>query len=322
MCEDEVGGGDNGHSRPPVPMRSNASEENVLESVQQLLWFNNKLQLSLRNLYSMQREKMLLKHKVHEATQGVSTDPNKNHLSMLEVYMMRHPDILKKNIQLLENDNERLQNLLKWKDQEEIFWKWMESVLDAKIQEKTGGVNLTEESAREILGSDSQQPFVMPSNVVRLEKSHLSLQEAIVKYESIVEHLERLWTEKSNDVTDEELNSILSSIDLELSIQKATIALNNCDNYLDNQNGYGQEPDFIFEKRSQPKKVFNTPTSAPNEHDLAIKDIEDEIGSLNDVVNGLELEINEKRDNFKEEIQTLSAKFRGAVSIPPMSRKF
>ncbi len=32
---------------------------------------------------------------IYEATQGVSSSPDNNHLSMLEVYMLRHPEILK-----------------------------------------------------------------------------------------------------------------------------------------------------------------------------------------------------------------------------------
>ena len=123
------------------------------------------------------------------------------------------------------------------------------------------------------------------------------------------------------EITEDELNSILSSIDLELSIQKATIALNNCDDYLKVQNGPCQEPEFILEKRSQMKKTFNAHSAATIEDDGAIKDIEDEIDSLNDLVSSLEQEMNDKRDNFKEEMQNLSAKFKGAVCIPPMGRK-
>ncbi len=34
--------------------------------------------------------------KVHEATEGVSVTPDRNHLTVLEVYMLRHPDLLRK----------------------------------------------------------------------------------------------------------------------------------------------------------------------------------------------------------------------------------
>ncbi len=33
---------------------------------------------------------------IHEATQGVSLSPDRSHLSMLEVYMLKHPEMLKK----------------------------------------------------------------------------------------------------------------------------------------------------------------------------------------------------------------------------------
>ena len=39
---------------------------------------------------------------IHESTLGVSITPDKNHLSMLEVYMLRKPELLKKvNIVML-----------------------------------------------------------------------------------------------------------------------------------------------------------------------------------------------------------------------------
>jgi len=36
------------------------------------------------------------------------------------------------NIELLDKDSERLQHLLRWRELEGVFWKWMESVIDAK----------------------------------------------------------------------------------------------------------------------------------------------------------------------------------------------
>ena len=66
LMKDKFGGGD-GRSQwkgSTKPSLNPAADENNVHCVQQLLWFNNKLQFSLRNLYSMHREKMLMKHKV------------------------------------------------------------------------------------------------------------------------------------------------------------------------------------------------------------------------------------------------------------------
>jgi len=50
--------------RTKVSNLESVSARDMSERMQQLLWFNNKLQLSLRRLYSLQRQKNILKHKV------------------------------------------------------------------------------------------------------------------------------------------------------------------------------------------------------------------------------------------------------------------
>ena len=55
--------------RTKVSNLDSVSTRDMTERMQQLLWFNNKLQLSLRRLYSLQRQKNILKHKV--CTRGV-----------------------------------------------------------------------------------------------------------------------------------------------------------------------------------------------------------------------------------------------------------
>jgi hypothetical protein len=88
---------------------------------------------------------------------------------------------------LLEQDNERLRNLLRWKDSEGIFWKWMESVLEEK------------KAAVEMNGAEKDnraEEAVVADYADRLESGHSNLRQAILKYESIVEHLERLCTDK------------------------------------------------------------------------------------------------------------------------------
>lgn len=100
-------------------------DELVCCRVEQLLAFNNKLRLSLRSLYSAQCQRLRLKHQLYESTSGgiAATSQSVNHLSMFEVYMLRHPDVLHKNLELLERDSCRLLNLLRWKELENIFWR-------------------------------------------------------------------------------------------------------------------------------------------------------------------------------------------------------
>ena len=57
---------------------------------------------------------------------GVSLAPDeRDHLTPLEVLMLQHPQLMEKNLELLERDSQRLQNLLDWRDHEDTYWKWM-----------------------------------------------------------------------------------------------------------------------------------------------------------------------------------------------------
>jgi len=90
-------------------------------------------------------------------------------------------------VELLDKDSERLSHLLRWRQLEGIFWKWMESVIDAKqasVVDVGGG------------GDSGGDNMLAVYSATQLTESHHSLQQAILKYESIVEHLERICEEK------------------------------------------------------------------------------------------------------------------------------
>lgn len=93
------------------------------------------------------------------------------------------------NLQLLEKDNERLQNLVKWQSHEDIFYKWMDSVLDAKLEDKQ------RRGSGDAYGVGHMVP---QQSVHRMHHARLNLQEAIVKYEAIVDHLDRVWQDQVN----------------------------------------------------------------------------------------------------------------------------
>lgn len=120
---------------------------------------------------------------------------------------------------------------------------------------------------------------------------------------------------QSSDVTEEELDSVLSALELELSIQKANISLKSCESYLTN---HSTEPSFVYDARP-PKN--NLPFSVAEDNAEEVHAIETEIGELNRLVEKLQDEITIKQDNFKQEMESLSSKFTNAICIPPMERK-
>ena len=73
-----------------------------------------------------------------------------------------------------------------------------ESVLDAKLREGNVGPSDGAQKQSEVTPSGNGPTLynIPPSSLNHVVAQHLNLREAIVKYENIVEHLERLWESK------------------------------------------------------------------------------------------------------------------------------
>lgn len=295
--------------------------------VQQLLWLNNKLRMNLRNLYNTERQKSKLRHKLYEATTGVSTSPERNHLTVLEIYMIKNPEVLRKNLKLLEKDSERLQHLLDWKSHEDTFWKWMESVLDAKLQNKQqqqlSSLGSADADDR-VSSTDDARSGVSTDIIYSLVQQHDNLRSAIMKYESIVSELETVWKEKESEVTEEELDSILASIDLELSLQRASIALNNTEAYLSTQPSPPPpaEPLLIYDKPERASRITQiqsaSTTITPASIASSASEVREEIDRLYGAVSRLQKEVEDKQSVFKTEMQIISNRLQNAIVVPPM----
>ncbi|XP_021370592.1 uncharacterized protein C14orf80 homolog isoform X2 [Mizuhopecten yessoensis] len=287
---------------------------NPVQKVQHLQLLNGKMRYSLKRLYGLHREKIKLDHKVHECTQGVSLSPRLSHLTALEVHMLKHPELLKKVFHLLEKDNERLQILLVWTEQEEKFWKWMESVLDLKMQEMSvhGG-----QSVAKLLYYN-----IPPDSVSGMETARLQLEEAIVKYESIIEQLEDVWESKRTIVTEQELDNLLTSINMEISLQQANLALDNTEQVLRKY----KDPGLFYQRNStnSSKKVSNLQVSG-HVRDLSWQgdgpdpptDIRSEISVLEAQLKRLELESRSKRSRYCSDLDTISSSIPDSICIQP-----
>lgn len=248
----------------------------AIEKLQRLQLLNGKLHLSLKRLYALHRERTRLQHRVHDSTIGVSLTPDRNHLTVLEVHLLRHPEYLKKLLKLLEKDNERLQIMIAWKDHEDIFWKWMESVLELKLKETT---------------SDTEQPMVhyniAPNTVEKMLETRKQLEEAILKYEPVIERLEELWETKKSSISDEELDSLLLLINMDIAVHKAIIAGHKSNTIMATR---FREPRLAFVKKTPNKKSSNIPSGTEAVGD--IPNINTEIEALESNLKRLEYESN------------------------------
>ncbi|KAK3092916.1 hypothetical protein FSP39_008842 [Pinctada imbricata] len=314
--------------QPNVVERSKNSNQELAsqslkpaQKVQQLQLLNGKLRMSLRRLYALQRERTKLQHQIHECTEGVSLSADRNHLSSMEVHMLRHPELLKKIMSLLEKDNDRLQHLLLWKDKEEIFWKWMESVLDLKLQEMTGRPD----------DLDMVYYNIPPDCVRQMESAREELEEAVLKYETIIEKMEDMWESKVEEVTTEELDKLLASINMEISLQKANLTLGNMEDRIHHY----KEPRLIYARNSAKNKLTNVTGGSnygtgSNKYSASRQgqgdfcdvpiDIQNEISALESQLQRLELETERKRSRYRAELDNMACSIPEVICIEPMPR--
>ncbi|XP_074657566.1 tubulin epsilon and delta complex protein 1-like [Tubulanus polymorphus] len=273
------------------------------EKVKYLLWLNGKLHSKMKQLYALQMEKTKYIHKIHESTQGVSTTPDRSHLSMLEVYLLRHPDALKKMLKLLDDDNKRLQNLLTWKQNHELFWKWMESVLDLKIKE----TEVVDKSRLSIPGDC----------VDEMNAAYSRLQRCISHYENQLEDLERLVFEKSSNISQVDLDELIKSIESEILFQETALSHNRSNTKMTSSS---------TRPRAYPKLAFYDQKKPGMANDFqnekaALTNLESQVDLLTGKVVDLETILNKRQDNFKEELAKLSDQFRETIVVPPLSKK-
>ncbi|XP_060588135.1 LOW QUALITY PROTEIN: tubulin epsilon and delta complex protein 1-like [Ruditapes philippinarum] len=282
------------------------------QKAQQLQFLNGRLSLSLKTLYSLYHEETRLLHKVHESTLGVGTSTHSPHLSMMEVYLLRHPEHSKKCIKQLEKDNRRLERLLQWKEHEHVFWKWMESVLQLKMEEV---------SHHEDQGRDQRMVhYNIPGDLLSsVSMSRRNLESNIMKFEPIITQLEEIWETKQHDITIGQKQRIEAAVNTEIQACKQSLQE---DNELKNGLPLYRNTRLLFVKPSV-KKSSNI--QIPNSNNMSTDgicdpvDLQSEITNIQAYVNQLECELQRKERYYRERLDKMASDIPGAICIQPAS---
>ncbi|XP_041122959.1 tubulin epsilon and delta complex protein 1 isoform X2 [Polyodon spathula] len=122
-----------------------------------LEWLQGQLRFHWRALHAAQEEKAALLYKIHTYTKGCHSDPSISHLSVAETRLIKGPRQQSRMLMLLESEITLLESYLEWKRLEPLYWRWMESVLDAKLAD----------DSQEVLNADT---VAMASGVKRKDK--------------------------------------------------------------------------------------------------------------------------------------------------------
>ncbi|CAF3619149.1 unnamed protein product [Rotaria sp. Silwood1] len=154
---------------------------NLIEQIKQALCINLKLRSRLQTI-----EKM--------------TSQENQHMSSFEKQLYQYPHLISQYLIELDKENQKLSLFIYWNQHENIFWKWMESVLD----QPTTTIENNE------LSHDV--------NCQHLEAEKQKFNAALDTLDSALVQLEQLWI--SNDThpsIERDVSSIITSIDTEIS---------------------------------------------------------------------------------------------------------
>ncbi|XP_062581834.1 uncharacterized protein LOC134243599 [Saccostrea cucullata] len=158
---------------------------------------------------------------------------------------------------------------------------------------------------------------IAPDPVSRMNEARRKLEEAILRYETIIEQIEELWETKRSEVTEEELDGLLDMLNMEISLQRSNLALGSSDFFL------MRDPTFVFNKKDKKKPNLPKPTdrlpSALGEGLSVPVEISSEIAALESQLRLLETQVGRKTRQYTTDLERLSVRVPGALFVQPSS---
>ncbi|PFX18437.1 Uncharacterized protein C14orf80-like [Stylophora pistillata] len=137
--------------------------DSTIDLAERLILKYNKLHTSLKSLLGARNEHTRVICKLHSIPKS-SKSQSSSHFSSQDIYFLRYPNELAKYQERLEWFCDYTKALVCWSLNELTFWKWMETVLDAKILEDAA--KDTDEQCDDI----QQKQGITPSSDLQIAK--------------------------------------------------------------------------------------------------------------------------------------------------------
>ncbi|UJR14670.1 hypothetical protein I4U23_001663 [Adineta vaga] len=175
--------------------------KDLIGQVKQAMHLNSKLRFGLRRLHGLVIENASLQHQIHEC----------HNMSSLEAHLCQHPHLLSHYMIELENEHQKLNYFLFWNEHENVFWKWMESVLDQPSTMEEDEEEVEEEN------EEKYEPLKQ-IDCQRLEAEKQKFNAAIDTLDNALVRLQQLWLSNNGHTSmKHDVSSILTSIDTQVS---------------------------------------------------------------------------------------------------------
>ena len=180
----------------------------VSDCIQKLTWLNGRICMSYRQLAETYASLGKLFHRLDRYSHN---ETRQTPISFYGWYLLMHPRELSRQLKRLEHHTLALQSIMEWQHHDKIFWKWMESVIDAykKAEIKSASEDEVESKSLKKLPSVGS----LRSEVNDLYKR---LAQMLSEKESQIKSLHHIWDTKLSHVDAVELKKEMHQIDSEL----------------------------------------------------------------------------------------------------------
>ncbi|XP_078594176.1 tubulin epsilon and delta complex protein 1-like [Branchiostoma floridae x Branchiostoma japonicum] len=292
-----------GQSTPPEkPAHSKTDLCRLPEPDRVTVWLLGKLRLALRSLHAACLERTVLTHKIHMYTSGHSLVPGRTHLSPRDVYLLRHVNHVDKYLSELEREVRRQEALLRWTTNQDIFWQWMESVLDSKL---SSGHHT--QVSKDISKGSSLCDLTQTLDTLSLDL--LSHMEGV---EDHLHNIDQTWKAKR------EQNSTLTTLSISEDQRLITeTTLMDSMEYRGKKKHPVPTQLILAQKESKEKRPKKSTVSEEK-----TEEVEECIKRWSDLVDGYKWELECMRDRHKEELSKITHSLDEVICIPPMAVKF
>ena len=281
---------------------------NIIDCVKYMILIHGKMILTCRQLHALQREQNRLTHKLYASTQGISLQPGLNHLMPAEAQLLHTSE--EKLAFHLEDINSRIEDILKWKEFENAFWKWMESVIMLKAANSEKVLCEYQKGSEENKMTNSANlDFKITADVkLGLQVANKRLNEIFVQYGPYINNLDSIWHKKQQTLSRKEHSKII--MEFHRKVKK-----------LDAQNNENSPKKlaFVHQATNQHRYCFDCPKSQLNnmvtcesnsKMIMKKKDsVEEDIVCVNKNNNILERK-------FEMELESISNEFQHLICIP------
>ncbi|XP_072165047.1 tubulin epsilon and delta complex protein 1-like [Diadema setosum] len=305
----------NQSTRERMVQKEKASKGSSAEDQARLLvWMMGRLRLSIKSLHWEQQAFCSYLHRVHEATQGVSTCPQRlPHLTAWETFLLRHPQHMKQYLEDMERDSSFLQSCLTWRELEPVFWQWMSSVKEAKLSARVDADNMKLPAIPPVIHSDLALGERHPE-MEELCRIQASLCRLLEGFESQIQSLPAAGemmaqipdhpdTAKRKAEIENIVRTKLTAVGKEHGRSRANVPL-RCVR-------------FAY-KPAGANKHRGLHNELPP---VIVVEVKAEIARLREGVRQLQAELEDLRTEQGERLDDLADRLSGVVSIPPMSEK-